>query len=303
MATADRAPDDPRSAWGLPPLGALAARETVDELTTRFLAPNPSPMTLDGTNTYVVSAAGSGMAIIVDPGPDEPAHWGAVADELAAQDATVVAVFVTHHHVDHAAGAVAWSQRFGCPIVAADEAVTTSVGRRVGDGARLDLPGTSGCQVVATPGHTRDHLALRLPTGALLTGDHILGRGTTVVTHPDGDMAAYVTSLRRVRRLGPDALLPGHGPVLTQDPDAVIAFYEAHRSYREAQILQALADWPATVEQLVAVIYPDVDERLTAPAAASTRATLAVLEARGCVRRRNAAAPDGPYELAGRRTG
>ncbi|MCA1784296.1 MAG: hypothetical protein LC679_19625, partial [Intrasporangiaceae bacterium] len=132
----------------------------------------------------------------------------------------------------------------------------------------------------ATPGHTRDHLSLRLPTGAVLTGDHVLGRGTSVVAHPDGDLSAYLASLRRLLDLGPDALFPGHGPELTEDPTAVLIYYQHHRAFREAQITAILAEGPATPAALVARIYAEVDRRVWAAAEASTRATLAVLVAR-----------------------
>jgi hypothetical protein len=117
-------------------------------------------------------------------------------------------------------------------------------------------------EVVATPGHTRDHVAYRLASGVLLTGDHVLGRGTSVVAYPDGDLAAYLASLRRVLDLGPDALYPGHGPELTVDPAAVVRYYLDHRRFREQQILIALQEGPAAPATLVATIYREVDRRL-----------------------------------------
>lgn len=276
-------PVDPRSAWNLPAPGQLPVVHTLDELVTRVLAPNPSPMTLDGTNTYVIAPRGSGVAIIVDPGPDDTGHRERVERALEGLDVAATAIVVTHHHLDHAEAAGAWSRRFACPIVASTARVAGVDGRVVADGDRLRV-GDLDVEVLATPGHTRDHVALRLPTGALLTGDHILGRGTSVVAYPDGDLTAYLQSLRRVHELGPDQLLPGHGPELTEDPEAVLRYYREHRAFREAQVLAVLASGTATPRELVAHIYADVDRRLWDAAEASTRATVASLVQRGRVR-------------------
>jgi len=255
----------------------------LDDVVVRVLAPNPSAMTLDGTNTYVIAPPGSGEAIIVDPGPSDGSHLERVRTTLRRQDAQAVAILVTHHHLDHAAAAPAWSRTFTCPIAAATRQVAGPRGSIVGDGDQLRVGGLD-VEVLATPGHTRDHLSLRLPTGAVLTGDHVLGRGTSVVAYPDGDLRAYLDSLRRLLELGPDALFPGHGPVLTEDPAAVLVYYQRHRAFREAQITAILAEGPASPAALVARIYADVDRRVWAAAEASTRATLALLVATGQVR-------------------
>src|SRR5829696_5069004 len=247
-----------------------------EPLVTRVLAPNPSPMTLDGTNTYVVGSPGSGQAVVVDPGPDDPAHLAAVERVLAGRDARCVAVLVTHHHGDHAEAALPWGARFGAPVAAADAAVAGPRGRVLEAGERLVLAGTT-IGVVPTPGHTPDHLAFRLESGAVLVGDHVLGRGTSVVTHPEGDVVAYLESLRRVHALGPSALYCGHGPELTEDPAAVLDFYLAHRAWREEQVLTALAEGASTVDEVVAVVYADVPRALWPAAAQSTRATLGKL--------------------------
>jgi glyoxylase-like metal-dependent hydrolase (beta-lactamase superfamily II) len=254
----------------------------LEQLVTRVLAPNPSPMTLDGTNTYLVGAPGSGQAVLVDPGPDDVAHLAAVEAALSARGARCAAVLVTHHHGDHAEAALPWGARFGAQVAAATAAVAGEGGRVLAPGDRLRLAGTT-LDVVATPGHTADHLAFRLESGAVLVGDHVLGRGTSVVTHPEGDVAAYLESLRRVHDLGPSALYCGHGPELTQDPGAVLDFYLAHRAYRESQLLAALADGPRTVDELVGGIYADVPRQVWPAAAQSTRATLDKLRAEGRV--------------------
>ncbi|HEV7726394.1 MAG TPA: MBL fold metallo-hydrolase [Modestobacter sp.] len=287
------APVDPRARWALPALGALPPTAELEPLVTRVLAPNASDMTLDGTNTYVVGAAGSGQAVVVDPGPADAGHLATVEAVLADRDARVVAVLVTHHHGDHAAAAAPWSSHFGAPVAAGSAAVAGPGGRVLGPGEQLELAGTT-IGVVATPGHTADHLAFRLESGAVLVGDHVLGRGTSVVTHPEGDVLAYLESLRRVHDLGPSALYCGHGPELTEDPSAVLEFYLAHRAYREAQLVDALAAGPRTVEDLVATVYAAVPQQLWPAAAQSTHATLAKLEAEGRVR----AAPGGAVTLA-----
>ncbi len=264
---------DPRTGWDLPAPGAMPRTAELEPLVTRVLAPNPSAMTLDGTNTYVVGAPGSGRAVVVDPGPAVDAHLAAVETALAGRDARLVAVLVTHHHGDHAEAAAPWSRHFGVPVAAADPAVAGPGGRVLAAGETLTLAGTS-LDVVATPGHTADHLAFRLESGAVLVGDHVLGRGTSVVTHPEGDVLAYLESLRRVHDLGPSALYCGHGPELTEDPTAVLDFYLAHRAHRERQLLDLLAGGPRTVDELVAAVYAEVPRGVWPAAAQSTRATL-----------------------------
>ncbi|MGY1795703.1 MBL fold metallo-hydrolase [Geodermatophilus sp. SYSU D00525] len=277
-----RAPADPRVTWDLPAPGGLPRTADLEPLVTRVLAPNPSDMTLDGTNTYVVGAPGSGQAVVVDPGPDDPAHLAAVEEVLAARDARCVAVLVTHHHGDHAEAAQPWGARLDAPVAAADATVAGPGGRVLEPGERLRLAGTA-LDVVPTPGHTADHLAFRLESGAVLVGDHVLGRGTSVVTHPEGDVVAYLESLRRVHDLGPSALYCGHGPELTEDPGAVLDFYLAHRAFRESQLLAALVRGAGTVDAVVADVYAEVPRELWPAAAQSTRATLAKLAADGHV--------------------
>jgi glyoxylase-like metal-dependent hydrolase (beta-lactamase superfamily II) len=286
------APADPRLGWELPPPGTLPTVTRLDETVTRVLAPNPSPMTLDGTNTYVVSVPGAGEALVIDPGPLAPDHLARVRSELT--DTTVRWVAVTHHHLDHTEAATAWAARFGAQLLAPDPATAGEAGRVVGEGTSLALAGLD-VEVVATPGHTRDHVAYRLGSGVLLTGDHVLGRGTSVVAYPDGDLSAYLGSLRRVLDLGPDALYPGHGPELTVDPAAVVQYYLDHRRFREQQILAVLRAGPATPATLVATIYREVDRRLWPAAEASLRAALVTLVDDGRVDH----VSDGRVRLAG----
>ena len=279
------APADPRARWRLPEPGAMPRTVQLEPQVTRVLAPNPSGMTLDGTNTYLVGEPGSGEVAVVDPGPDDARHLAAVEEALRARDARCVAVLVTHFHGDHAEAAQPWGIRFGATVAAADRGVAGPHGRLLEAGERLRVAGVA-LDVVPTPGHTADHLAFRLPSGAVLVGDHVLGRGTSVVTHPEGDVVAYLESLRRVHALGPSALYCGHGPELTEDPTAVLEFYLAHRAWREEQLLAALAGGAATVEEIVAVVYAAVPQGLWPAAAQSTRATLAKLAVEGRVRLR-----------------
>ncbi|MGY1750273.1 MBL fold metallo-hydrolase [Modestobacter sp. SYSU DS0511] len=273
---------DPRAGWGLPAPGELPRTAHLEPLVTRVLAPNPSPMTLDGTNTYLVGEPGSGQVVVVDPGPDDPAHLAAVQQALVARGTRVVAVLVTHHHGDHAEAAQPWGRHFDAPVAAATPEVAGPRGRVLAPGERLRLAGTT-LRVVPTPGHTADHLAFRLDSGAVLVGDAVLGRGTSVVTHPEGDVLAYLMSLRRLHDLGPAALYCGHGPELTVDPGAVLAYYLAHRAHREDQLLAALAEGPRSVAELVAQVYAAVPRAVWPAATQSTRATLAKLRAEGRV--------------------
>jgi glyoxylase-like metal-dependent hydrolase (beta-lactamase superfamily II) len=276
------APVDPRTDWDLPAPGRMQRTVQLEPQVTRVLAPNPGSMSLDGTNTYVVGEPGSGQAVLVDPGPDDAAHLAAVEEALSARGAECVAVLVTHHHVDHAEAALPWGTHFGAQVAAGSAAVAGPRGRVLEPGERLALAGTT-IGVVPTPGHTQDHLAFRLESGAVLVGDHVLGRGTSVVTHPEGDVLAYLESLRRVHDLGPSALYCGHGPELTEDPGAVLDFYLAHRAYREQQLLEALGRGPATVDELVATVYAAYPREVWPAAAQSTRATLDKLRAEGRV--------------------
>lgn len=279
VVTAPVAPWDPRSDWALPPPGAMPVVERLAPEVVRILAPNPSPMTLDGTNTYVLGVPGSGEAVLVDPGPDDPTHRGRVDRVVADLDAEVRSIALTHHHIDHSEAAAGWAAELRCPVLAptADLAVDAAV---LGDGDRVPVRDVE-MTVIATPGHTRDHVCFRLGSGAVLTGDHVLGRGTSVVVHPDGDLEAYLASLRRVHDLGPSALYPGHGPSLVEDPSAVLRYYAEHRRYRERQLRHALRAGPGNLDELVARLYADVDRRLWPAAAASLSALLSMLEARG----------------------
>jgi len=246
------------------------------------LAPNPGLMTLDGTNTWLISEPGSAAVTVVDPGPDDDTHVRRVVAQAERAGQRIVSIVLTHGHDDHSGGARKLAGLTGAGVRAVDLA------HRLGDeglpaGAVLSA---SGCEieVVATPGHTADSVSLYLRAdGAVLTGDTVLGRGTTVIAD-DGRLADYLASLDRLRALAGDwqltALLPGHGPMLDR-PQAVIDFYIAHRAERLAEIRAALAAGDRTGPQIVARVYADVDRALWPFAEISVRAQLAYLDGRG----------------------
>ncbi len=248
------------------------------------LAPNPSPMTLNGTNTWLIAEPGGPSALVVDPGPDDEDHLRRVIDLLAGAGQRVAQILLTHGHRDHSAGAARLAALTGAPVLAADPAFRLG-GAGLGPGDTLTAAGCD-VQVVGTPGHTADSVCLLLPAdGALLTGDTVLGRGTTVIAQ-DGSLADYLVSLDRLRALADEArlqvLLPGHGPLLA-DPAGVLDFYIAHRRERLAEVAAALAAGDRSAAEIVARVYVDVDRGLWPFAEWSVRAQLAYLAGRGAL--------------------
>ena len=278
--TPDAPPTDPRT--DLPPFGSLPVVERVDAVAVRVLAPNPSPMTLDGTNTYVLFEGDGQPAVVVDPGPDDPDHRGRVQEVVTDHDLEVAAVVATHRHPDHAAAAASWAASWDVRVAAADPRVAGEHGRVLADGDEL-VAGGLRLHVLETPGHTADSISLRLPTRAVATGDHVLGRGTAVVAHPDGTLGGYLEGLRRLLDLGPSSLLPGHGPTVDERTDAVLEFYAAHRHHRLQQVLHVLEDGPRTAREVVEVVYADHDPAVWPAATASTLAALDHLQQQGRV--------------------
>ncbi len=240
----------------------------------RVLAPNPGPMTLEGTNTWLLAAPG-GRTVVVDPGPDDPGHLARVRDEAGE----VALVLLTHAHPDHSAGAKAFAQEVGVPVRAVDPR------QRLGDEGLSDGEHVTVddlvVTVLATPGHSSDHVCFVLPeAGVVLTGDHVLGRGTTVVAHPDGRLRDYLDSLHRLADVGATTLLPGHGPVV-ENPAEVIAYYLAHRAERLAQVEAAVHAGARTAREVVERVYADVDRVLWPAAEQSVRAQLDLLAETG----------------------
>lgn len=244
----------------------------LDDCTAVVLAPNPSPMTLDGTNTYLLGAPGDGEVIVVDPGPDLPAHRAALDAALLDRGAAVAAVVFTHHHADHAE-AVGWAADWGAPAFAFAPHLISGDVAPLPDGGTVRRGGVT-LEALHTPGHASDHLCLRVAeTGAVLTGDHVLGRGTTVVAWPDGDMTAYMSSLERLAAVDATVLYPGHGPALA-DPATAIREYIDHRHERERQVVEALRAGNTTPAAIVARVYADVPAVLHPAAERSVRAHL-----------------------------
>ena len=244
------------------------------------LAPNAGPMTLDGTNTWVLRDPSSARSVVVDPGPLHDAHLSTVAE--VAGDVQVV--LLTHRHLDHSEGAQVFAERVGCGVRALDPAYRLGA-EGLGEGDVVAV-GDLEVHVVATPGHTSDSLSFVVPSeGAVLTGDTVLGRGTTVVAHPDGELGAYLGSLSRLRALAESqeagTIWPGHGPVIA---DALTALdgYLAHRRDRLAEVEAAVESLgPASSPRAVVErVYADVDPVLWPAAELSVRAQLAYLQAR-----------------------
>ena len=258
-----------------------------------LLAPNAGPMTLDGTNTWLVAQAGGSDALVIDPGPDDDSHLNAIVREVHARDLVVASIVLTHGHADHSEGAAALAEKLGCGVRAIDAR------HRLGSNALVagDVLAIDGveCHVVSTPGHTSDSISLVLRSAsgsALLTGDTVLGRGTTVVAHPDGRLGDYLDSLQVLRRAALEVsaawVLPGHGPALT-DPCDVIDYYLAHRSSRLDQVAQAWAEVTSgepldesDVEwRVVEAVYADVSRTLWPAALLSVKAQIEYLREQG----------------------
>ncbi|MDX3483203.1 MBL fold metallo-hydrolase [Streptomyces scabiei] len=268
---------------GRPRGGVLSGPATARAV--NVLAPNASPMTLDGTNTWIVAEPDSDLAVVIDPGPLDDVHLRRVVDTAEKAGKRVALTLLTHGHPDHAEGAGRFAELTGTSVRALDPAL------RLGDeglGAG-DVVSVGGLElrVVPTPGHTADSLCFHLPADrAVLTGDTVLGRGTTVVAHPDGRLGDYLDSLRRLRSLtvddGVHTVLPGHGPVL-EDAQGAVEFYLAHRAHRLAQVETAVENGHRTPDEVVTHVYADVDPSLWPAAELSVRAQLEYLTEHGLI--------------------
>jgi len=243
------------------------------------LASNPGPLTLDGTNTWVLAEPGARAAVVVDPGPDEPAHLAAVMTIATEGDREVAVVLVTHRHPDHVEGAAGFAADAGAPLRAADPALCSPGVAALHEGERLRVDGLD-LSVLHTPGHTSDSVSFLLPADrAVLTGDTVLGRGTTVVAHPDGRLGDYLDSLTRLHALARErveVVYPGHGPVLS-DAEAAIDGYLKHRRERLEQVRAAVAAGADSARAVVEMVYADVDPVLWPAAEWSVRAQLEYL--------------------------
>ena len=279
---------DPAALVAAAPYGRV---ETLSPLVRRVLARNPSPFTYTGTGTYIV---GTGTVAIIDPGPDNAGHISALLAAVAGE--TVSHIAVTHTHRDHSPAASAIKAATGAAIVGCAPLVLDDSGARadagfdrtyapdavLADGATISGPGWT-LTAVHTPGHTSNHVCFALTEeAALFSGDHVMGWSTTVIAPPDGDMAAYMSSLARLLDRDDRVYYPTHGAQVTE-PKRFVRGLITHRRQRETQILDRLAAGPATVSGMVAAMYAGVDPRLHPAAGLSVAAHLIDLRARGRV--------------------
>lgn len=317
MASSNSAPGvtlPDRSEWNT----GLAAE--LEPLVRRVLAPNPSPFTFNGTQTYLVGR-GQDVAVI-DPGPtgtgvaghadtNGDGHVEAILKATAGQ--RIVAIMCTHTHRDHSPAARPLQAATGAPIIGCaalaidDSGAGTGVradaefdplytpDRVLADGERLAGDGWT-LEAVTTPGHTSNHVCFALvESGALFTGDHVMGWSTTVVSPPDGDMAAYMQSLHKLQTRADLVYYPAHGPAVTK-PQQLVRGMIGHRRQREAQILRLLGEDSFTIPEMVAQMYKGLDPRLNGAAGRSVLAHLMDLETRGRITR-GPAAPEQQWTL------
>ena len=264
----------------------------IDELEpgiARVLAHNPSAFTYEGTQTYIV---GADELAVIDPGPDLPRHLEALERAIAGRP--VRAIMCTHTHRDHSPAARPLAQRTGAAIIGCAALALETVGLRadasfdgdyspdvlLSDGETLTIDGEP-LTAIATPGHTSNHLCFAW-RGALFSGDHVMGWSTTVVVPPDGDMAAYMASLDKLRKRSERIYYPAHGAAVT-NPAQYVRHLMGHRMQREKQILGLVRERPRKVSDIVANAYPGLDPRLTGAAGGSVLAHLVDLQRRGLV--------------------
>ncbi|MBC7522656.1 MAG: MBL fold metallo-hydrolase [Sandarakinorhabdus sp.] len=275
-----------------PDAAAYGRLDRRSPLVRRLLAHNPSAFTFTGTGTFVV---GNGTVAVIDPGPDDPAHIAALAAALKGE--TVSHIVITHTHRDHSPAAPALQAATGAmivgcvPLVLIDDGpradasfdTTYAPDRVLADGESIAGPDWT-LTALATPGHTSNHLCYALAEEqALFTGDHVMGWSTTVVAPPDGDMAAYMDSLRKLLDRDDAVYHPTHGEAVT-DPQRFVRGLITHRKQRENQILKLLGEGPRDIPAMVAVMYAMVDKRLHPAAGRSVLAHLIDLQNRGQVR-------------------
>jgi len=261
---------------------------TIEPLVRRLLAPNPSPFTYTGTETYIV---GKGEVAVIDPGPDLAEHVEAIL--AATEGERINAILCTHTHRDHSPASRPLAAATGAPIVGCTPLTMDDDGPRadaafdadyrpdrvLADGETVGGGGWM-LEAVATPGHTSNHLCFALrESGALFTGDHIMGWSTTVVSPPDGDMAAYMASLDKLIERDDRIYYPAHGDPV-REPRRFVRAVAAHRRSRERQILDLLEREPQPIPMMVAAMYRGIDPRLHGAAGRSVLAHLIDLEAR-----------------------
>jgi glyoxylase-like metal-dependent hydrolase (beta-lactamase superfamily II) len=266
-----------------------AKLEQLEPGIARVLAHNPSAFTYYGTQTYLV---GDRELVVIDPGPDLPEHVDAL--EKAISGRKVAAIMCTHTHRDHSPASRPLAERTGAPIIGCAALALETAGPRAdasfdGDyapdrvlqnGETVEVDGKA-ITAVATPGHTSNHLCFAYGD-ALFSGDHVMGWSTTVVFPPDGDMAAYMASLDKLRQRADRVYYPAHGPAV-DNPQQYVRHLAGHRMQREKQILKLVGERPREIPDIVANAYPGLDPRLTVAAGGSVYAHLLDLERRGLV--------------------
>jgi glyoxylase-like metal-dependent hydrolase (beta-lactamase superfamily II) len=268
--------------------------DPVEPLVLRVLAPNPSPYTYTGTQTYVVGPVDGPDCAVIDPGPNEPDHIDAIIAAIGAR--RVLAIMCTHTHRDHSPAAAPLSQRTGAPVVGcaplvlqvegprSDEAFDTTYApdRVLEDGEGMRGTGWT-LTAIATPGHTSNHLCFALEeSGALFTGDHVMGWSTSVVIPPDGDMGDYMASLEKLLARDDVRYHSAHGAAI-EKPKQLVRGMIGHRRQREGQILRLLGEEARPVSGFIPAMYKGLDERLIPAAEMSVTAHLIDLEKRGMV--------------------
>jgi len=268
-----------------------ATFEQLEPGVARLLAHNPSAFTFTGTQSYVV---GSDTVAVIDPGPDLPEHLDALVQAIGGR--RVAAILCTHTHRDHSPAARPLAERTGAPVIGCAPLTLEAVGPRADasfdgdyspdrvleDGASVEID-REKLIAVATPGHTSNHLCFAW-RDVLFTGDHVMGWSTTVVVPPDGDMAAYMGSLDKLRQRQDRIYYPAHGPAVT-NPQQYVRHLMGHRMHRERQVLNLIGEQPRDIPDIVANAYPGLDPRLTTAAGGSVLAHLRDLERRGVVER------------------
>ncbi len=290
------------------------APDTVDEVAPgvrRVMADNPGPFTFKGTMSYIL---GKGKVAIVDPGPDDPAHIGALLDAVRGE--TVTHIFVTHTHRDHSPATPALKRGTGATVYA-EGPHRAARPLHIGEHNPLDASGdrdfmpdvrlkdgdvVSGdgwtVEAVATPGHTANHMAYAFKEQNLLfAGDHVMAWATSIVAPPDGAMSDYMASLNKLAARSETVYLPGHGPAI-HDAPRFVNYYILHRKAREASILHRLAKGETDIPTIVRAIYIGIDPRLTGAAGLSVLAHMEDLVTRGLVETDGLPAIDGVYRLA-----
>jgi glyoxylase-like metal-dependent hydrolase (beta-lactamase superfamily II) len=243
----------------------------VSALASCVLAPNASPWTLDGTNTWIVGEVG-GACVVIDPGPLGGGHDAAILAEVEERRSRVGAIVLTHGHIDHSEGADELAHRLNVPVRSWSPRTLTESDRIEVGGAEL--------RVLPTPGHSSDSVCFLLGD-AIVTGDTVLGRGTSLVAHPDGRLSEYLDSLQALSRMcaesGIRQLLPGHGPVI-DDPQRVVDYYLRHRLERLEQVKAAVEGGATSAMEVVNAVYADIAPEVRPAAEATVMAQLAYLE-------------------------